>query len=101
MTTLMQLKVDKELKARADELFNALGLDTPTALRMFLSAAVREQAMPIKLVIKDSIESKKASNKKKKDAFFSKENIDFIKESIKQIEQGNVVKKSIKELTHA
>ncbi|MWV63095.1 type II toxin-antitoxin system RelB/DinJ family antitoxin [Helicobacter saguini] len=85
MTTLMQLKVDKELKAKADKLFGELGLDTPTALRMFLSAAVREQRLPLKLSIK-------------KDPFYSDENIAFIKESIRQIEQGKVVEKTIDEL---
>lgn len=73
MTTLMQLKVDKELKAKADKLFGELGLDTPTALRMFLSAAVREQRLPLKLKIK-------------KDPFYSDENIAELKKRIKEMD---------------
>jgi len=37
---VIQIRVDDELKAAADTLFTNLGLDTSTAVRMFLSAAL-------------------------------------------------------------
>ena len=37
MATL-QLRVDDSLKAKADALFSSLGLDTSTAVRIFLAA---------------------------------------------------------------
>ena len=33
---LVQARVDKELKQEVSEIYNALGMDLPTAIRMFL-----------------------------------------------------------------
>jgi len=45
MATL-QIRVDDSTKSAADSLFNNLGLDTSTAVRMFLSAALAKEGMP-------------------------------------------------------
>ena len=42
----MSFRVDKNLKAQADELFKSLGMNTSVALNMFLTQSVREQALP-------------------------------------------------------
>lgn len=42
----MSFRVDKNLKAQADELFKNLGMNTSVALNMFLTQSVREQALP-------------------------------------------------------
>ena len=42
----IQIRVDDEVKTAADSLFNNLGLDTSTAVRMFLSAALARDGMP-------------------------------------------------------
>ena len=42
----MSFRVDKNLKAQADELFKKLGMNTSVALNMFLTQSVREQALP-------------------------------------------------------
>lgn len=89
MTALVQVKVDKRLKEDADKLFSELGLDTTTALRMFLKTAVREQKMPLKLSL---------SKSKQEDPFYSEENINRIKEAIKEIDSGKVVIKTMQEL---
>lgn len=47
MTTLMQIRVDSTLKQEADKLFSELGLDTATAMRIFLKTAVREKRLPL------------------------------------------------------
>ena len=43
----MSFRVDKNLKAQADELFKNLGMNTSVALNMFLTQSVREQALPL------------------------------------------------------
>lgn len=48
MTTL-QVRIDEGLKRRSDELFSGLGLDTPTAVRMFLAAALEYEGFPFPL----------------------------------------------------
>jgi len=42
----IQIRVDDDTKTAADSLFNNLGLDTSTAVRMFLSAALARDGMP-------------------------------------------------------
>jgi len=44
----MSFRVDKDLKAQADELFKNLGMNTSVALNMFLTQSVREQQIPFK-----------------------------------------------------
>ena len=45
MATL-QIRIDDALKQRADHLFSSLGLDTSTAVRIFLNAAVEREGIP-------------------------------------------------------
>jgi len=45
MATL-QIRVDDTLKKEADALFASLGLDTTTAVRIFLNAAVENAGIP-------------------------------------------------------
>ena len=42
----IQIRVDDSIKTAADSLFNSLGLDTSTAVRMFLSAAIENDGLP-------------------------------------------------------
>ena len=46
MSRTIQLRVDDFLKSAADELFASLGLDTSTAIRMFLTMAVETGGIP-------------------------------------------------------
>ena len=45
MTTL-QISMDEELKQSADGLFRSMGLDTATAVRLFLNAAIAQGGIP-------------------------------------------------------
>ncbi len=45
MATL-QLRVDDSLKAKADALFSSLGLDTSTAVRIFLASSIENNGLP-------------------------------------------------------
>ena len=42
----IQIRVDDEIKTAADLLFNSLGLDTSTAVRIFLSASLANDGIP-------------------------------------------------------
>lgn len=48
MSTL-QIRVDDSLKKRADALFESLGLDTSTAVRIFLNAALENNGIPFSI----------------------------------------------------
>ena len=45
----IQIRVDDSMKASADSLFASLGLDTSTAVRMFISAALEHDGLPFKV----------------------------------------------------
>ncbi len=45
MATL-QVRIDDTLKTNSDSLFSSLGLDTPTAVRIFLTAAQEYNGFP-------------------------------------------------------
>ena len=49
MSKTIQLRVDDFLKSAADELFTSLGLDTSTAIRMFLTMAVETGGIPFEV----------------------------------------------------
>ena len=45
MATL-QIRIDDSLKKQADALFSSLGLDTSTAIRIFLNASIENAGIP-------------------------------------------------------
>jgi DNA-damage-inducible protein J len=46
MAKTIQVRVDDHLKDSADALFSSLGLDTSTAIRIFLTAALDARGIP-------------------------------------------------------
>ena len=49
MSRTIQLRVDDFLKQAADELFASLGLDTSTAIRIFLTMSVETDGLPFEV----------------------------------------------------
>lgn len=45
-TSLIQVRVDNEVKQESDVLFADLGIDTPTAVRIFLNQAIKQRRLP-------------------------------------------------------
>jgi len=45
-TTVFQMRIDETLKNEATKLYDAIGLDLPTAIRMFLKKSISEQGLP-------------------------------------------------------
>lgn len=48
-TTVLQVRMDEDLKNEASELFEKLGLDIPTAIRIFFKRAVTEKGIPFEV----------------------------------------------------
>jgi DNA-damage-inducible protein J len=48
-TAKLQIRIDKDLKESADEVFHELGLDAATAVRMFFTKVARTRSIPFKL----------------------------------------------------
>lgn len=45
----IQIRVDDNMKTAADSLFASLGLDTSTAVRMFIAAALDSRGIPFEI----------------------------------------------------
>ena len=81
--TLVNVRMDEEVKRSMEETCKELGITMSTAFNIFARKMSREKRIPLEVSI---------------DPFYSENNIKAIKESIKQLEEGKVVKKSLKEL---
>ncbi len=77
----MQIEIDDELKKDADKLFSELGLDTNTAINIFLKKSINNQAIPFKI---------------EKDSFYNDENINILIHRYNNVKKGECVE--IKEL---
>ena len=49
----LNIKIDRDLKMQADNLFNRMGMNLTTAVNVFVRQAVHEQAIPFKIHVED------------------------------------------------
>lgn len=47
--SLLQIRVDENLRQQAAEIYNQLGLDLPTAIRIFLTRSVQVRGIPFSM----------------------------------------------------
>lgn len=84
-TTTLHLRLDEDMKNQATDVFEQLGLDLPTAIRIFLRRSIAVDGMPFEL----------KNNRSEWDRMPCSWTVDELKEqiaiSMKQIEQGQVV----------
>jgi len=50
-TSLVQVRIDDELKAQATAIYDALGIDLSTAVRMFLKRSVLVNGVPFNMTL--------------------------------------------------
>lgn len=51
---LIQLRVDEKMKKDATEVFDKLGLDLSSAIRIFLARAIQDEGIPFSMVLKSN-----------------------------------------------
>lgn len=73
-SSLIQVRVDDALKKDAEALFNDLGLDIPTAIRLFLKQSLIHNGIPFAIA--------------RTDDFYNDHNLQVLKKSIQQLERG-------------
>ncbi|MDR3212507.1 MAG: type II toxin-antitoxin system RelB/DinJ family antitoxin [Azoarcus sp.] len=59
----IQVRVDENIKTAVDALFSSLGLDTSTAVRMFLAASLERAGLPFAVRRREPAATKKASSR--------------------------------------
>ena len=81
--TLVNFRIDETTKKQMEQICNELGITMSTAFNIFAKKMIREKRIPFDVSI---------------DPFYSESNMKAIDESIKQLEKGKVVRKSMREL---
>lgn len=76
-SSIIQFRVDDELKSQASAVCEELGIDLPTALRMFMKRTVMENGIPFSMTLPKSAAHDSAEIEMSDD-----EKIDFVAERI-------------------
>ena len=79
----VQIKVDDQLRDKAQIVAASMGLDLASTVRMFLTQMVRENGLPFK---------------PKGDSFYNERNLMALDKSIAQLDEGQTVTKTLDEL---
>ncbi|MDR3121076.1 MAG: type II toxin-antitoxin system RelB/DinJ family antitoxin [Clostridiales bacterium] len=73
--TTFSIRIDSDVKRVFDQFCAAVGMNTTTAINMFVRSVVREQRLPFDITTRQA-------------PFFSEANQKFLRESIAQLERG-------------
>jgi DNA-damage-inducible protein J len=81
--TLINIRIDEDVKKSMEETCKELGITISAAFNIFARKMSREKRIPFEVSV---------------DPFYSESNMKAIAESVKQIEEGKVVVKTMEEL---
>ena len=81
--TLVNFRIDESTKKQMEQICSELGITMSTAFNIFAKNVIREKRIPFDVSI---------------DPFYSESNMKALSKSIKELEQGKVVVKSMAEL---
>jgi DNA-damage-inducible protein J len=73
----VNIRIDDDLKVRADSIFNELGLNMTTAFTMFIRQTIRQGGIPFEITTR-------------KDPFYSAVNMNILRKSIQEAEEGKL-----------
>ena len=81
--TLVNFRIDEQTKKQMEEICSELGITMSTAFNIFAKKVIREKRIPFDVSI---------------DPFYSESDMKALSKSIKELEEGKVVVKSMEEL---
>ena len=84
-TIMMKIEIDNKVKKDADKLFKELGLDTNTAINIFLKQSINKRAIPFKV-------------KNEEHNFYNKNNVRILKEKYDKLHSKDKNSAIFKEL---
>ena len=82
-TVLFNFRMDAQVKAEMEKVCNDLGMNMSTAFNIYAKKIAREHRIPFELTT---------------DPFYSESNMAVLRESIRQLERGETVTKTLDEL---
>lgn len=92
--SLVQVRVDEQLKEDAINIFEELGMDLPTAIRIFLKRSVLEKGIPFSMKLTDIQRANKAVSAMQRMSQAAEENgiadmsLEEINQEIQAVRQG-------------
>lgn len=72
--TTVNIRIDEELKKQVESLFSDFGMNMTTAFTIFAKTVVRERKIPFEITASET--------------FYSENNMNHLKKSIEQLNQG-------------
>jgi len=84
-TTNLNIRIDKELKEKAEVFFNELGLNMSSAFNIFVRQSLRQGKIPFDLSLVA-------------DPFYSSTNMAMLRQSVQEADEGKIVMKTLDEL---
>ncbi len=82
--TTLSIQMDSDVKNRFEALCAEFGMPTSTAIELFAKTFIQEGRLP--------------SEEEATDPFYSQSNMQYLKCSIRQMEEGKIVTKTMEEL---
>jgi len=73
----INIRIDDELKSRADSIFEELGLNMTTAFTIFVRQTIRQGGIPFEITTRT-------------DPFYNIENMKVLRQSIKEADEGKL-----------
>ena len=73
----VNIRIDDDLKNRADSIFEELGLNMTTAFTMFVRQTIRQGGIPFEITTRT-------------DPFYNSENMKVLRQSIKEANEGKL-----------
>lgn len=92
--SLVQIRVDEQLKQNVTNIYEELGMDLPTAIRIFLKRSVQEKGIPFGMKLTDIQSDNKAVSAMQRMSQAAEENgtadmsLEEINEEIQAVRQG-------------
>ena len=80
----VNIRIDDDLKTRADNIFDELGLNMTTAFTMFIRQTIRQGGIPFEVTTRT-------------DPFYSTENMSKLRKSIQKAEEGKLTAHELEE----
>ena len=92
---LIQVRVDEKLKTEAADIFEKLGIDLSTAIRIFLTRSVQEKGIPFSMTLKeeeykavDAVQIMKSMSQKAKERNIADMTLEEINAEISAVRNG-------------
>ena len=83
--TTVSLRIEDKMKQELDDMCAEMGMNITTFFMIYAKRALRDRKIPFEIIAP-------------RDPFYSKENMQCIKESKQQIAEGKIVQKTMEEL---